>query len=230
MSIRFTEMSAPFSQELFQQLPIVGILRGLPATGLRSVVEAVCDGGLTNLEITMNTPGATDQIQVAREIASSALNIGAGTVTDLRMLDDALLAGASFIVTPTVVAPVIECCVQLKVPVFPGAFSPIEIMRAWELGATMVKVFPAEFLGPAYLRSLKAPLPHLKLMPTGGVDVATLDAYAKAGADAFGVGSPLFRVERIAAQDWEWLRNQCRAFAGAYRKTKQSLITADPVS
>jgi 2-dehydro-3-deoxyphosphogluconate aldolase / (4S)-4-hydroxy-2-oxoglutarate aldolase len=230
MSIRFTEMGTPFSQELFQQLPIVGILRGLPATGLRSIVEAVRDGGLTNLEITMNTPGATDQIQVAREVANHALNIGAGTVTDLRQLEEALSAGASFIVTPTVVAPVIERCVQLKVPVFSGAFSPTEIVRAWELGATMVKVFPAEFLGPAYLRSLKAPFPHLKLMPTGGVDVATLDAYAKAGADAFGVGSPLFRVERIAAQDWEWLRNQSRAFAEAYRKTKQSLITAGSVS
>ena len=88
----------------------------------------------------------------------------------------------------------------------------------------MVKLFPAEFLGPAYLRSLKAPLPHLKLMPTGGVDVVTLEAYAKAGADAYGAGSSLFQAERMAAQDWQWLRNQCRAFAGAYRKTKSSLI------
>jgi len=224
MSIRLSEMSTPFSQELFQQLPIVGILRGLPATSLRPVVEAVCDGGLTNLEITMNTPGVADQIQVVREIAGSALNLGAGTVTDLRLLEDALSAGASFIVTPTVAVPVIERCRQLQVPVFPGAFSPTEIVRAWELGATMVKIFPADFPGPAYLRSLKGPLPHLKLMPTGGVDVATLEAYAKAGADAYGVGSALFRAERMAAEDWEWLRNQCRAFAEAYRKTKQSFI------
>jgi len=223
-------MSTPFSQELFQRLPIVGILRGLPATQLRPVVEAVCEGGLTNLEITMNTPDAADQIQVAREIAGRALNLGAGTVTDLRLLEEALSAGAGFIVTPTVVAPVVERCRQLKVPVFPGAFSPTEIVRAWELGATMVKIFPAEFLGPAYLRSLKAPLPHLKLMPTGGVDLATLEAYAKAGADAFGVGSPLFRAERLAAHDWEWLRHQCRAFAEAYRNAKQSLITTDSVS
>jgi 2-dehydro-3-deoxyphosphogluconate aldolase/(4S)-4-hydroxy-2-oxoglutarate aldolase len=108
----------------------------------------------------------------------------------------------------------------LKVPIFPGAFSPTEIQHAWELGATMVKIFPADALGPGYLRSLKAPLPHLKLMPTGGVDATTLAAYAQAGADAFGVGSPLFRAERLAADDWEWLRNQCRAFAEAYRKTK----------
>src|SRR5471030_355070 len=213
-------MSAPFSTKLFEQLPIVGILRGLPAKKLRPVVEAVREGGLTNLEITMNTPGAVNQIRAAREIAGSALNIGAGTVTNLQSLDDALSAGASFIVTPTLMPAVIERCVRLKVPIFPGAFSPTEIQQAWELGATMVKIFPADTLGPGYLRSLKAPLPHLKLMPTGGVDVTTLSAYAQAGADAFGVGSPLFRAERIAADDWEWLRNQCRAFAEAYHKTK----------
>jgi 2-dehydro-3-deoxyphosphogluconate aldolase / (4S)-4-hydroxy-2-oxoglutarate aldolase len=215
-------MSTPFNQELFQQLPIVGILRGLPADRLRPVVEAVRDGGLTNLEITMNTPGAVDQIRAACEIAGGALNLGAGTVTSVQLLEEALAAGASFIVTPTVAVPVIERCGRLKVPVFPGAFSPTETQRAWGLGATMVKVSPAEFLGPAYVRSLKAPLPQVKLMPTGGVDVATLETYAKAGADAFGVGSPLFRAERIAAQDWEWVRNQCRAFSRAYQKTRQS--------
>jgi 2-dehydro-3-deoxyphosphogluconate aldolase/(4S)-4-hydroxy-2-oxoglutarate aldolase len=215
-------MSTPFSTKLFQQLPIVGILRGLPAEKLRPVVETVIVGGLTNLEITMNTPGAADQIRSALDIAGSSLNIGAGTVTSLQLLDEALAAGAGFVVTPTLVPAVIERCVQLKVPVFPGAFSPTEIQQAWEMGATMVKIFPADAFGPGYLRSLKAPLPHLKLMPTGGVDVTTLAAYAQAGADAFGVGSPLFRAERIAANDWEWLRNQCRAFAAAYLKSNQS--------
>lgn len=213
-------MSAPFSTQLFAQLPIVGILRGLPAEKLRPVVEAVLEGGLTNLEITMNTPGATEQIRAAREIAGQAANIGAGTVTSLALLEEALAAGAGFIVTPTLAPVIVERCLQLKTPVFPGAFSPTEVQEAWELGATMVKIFPADALGPAYLRSLKAPLPHLKLMPTGGVDVGTLAAYAQAGADAFGVGSPLFRAERIAANDWEWLRTQCRAFATAYSKAK----------
>jgi len=210
-------MSASFSIELFKQLPIVGILRGLPDAKLPPVVAAVRDGGLTNLEITMNTPGAADQIRAACAIAGPALNIGAGTVTDLGLLDEALAAGASFIVTPTLSAQVIERCVELKVPVFPGAFTPTEIARAWDLGATMVKVFPAEVLGPAYIRSVKAPLPHVRLMPTGGVDLSTLPAYVKAGADAFGVGSPLFRAERIAAEDWESVRQQCLALATAWR-------------
>src|SRR5436309_2421411 len=117
-------MSAEFSTELFAQLPIVGILRGLPAEMLEPVVEAACAGGLTNLEITMNTPGAAAQIRAARAIAGSALNIGAGTVTSLSLLTEALAAGASFIVTPTLSRPVIQQCVQLKVPVIPGAFSP----------------------------------------------------------------------------------------------------------
>jgi 2-dehydro-3-deoxyphosphogluconate aldolase/(4S)-4-hydroxy-2-oxoglutarate aldolase len=215
-------MSAPFSTELFQRLPIVGILRGLPPEKLRPVLEAVLEGGLANLEITMNTPGAADQICSAREIAGTAANIGAGTVTTLQLLEEALAAGAGFIVTPTIVPAVIARCAQLQTPVFPGAFSPTEIQQAWEMGATMVKIFPADALGPGYLRSLKAPLPHLKLMPTGGVDANNLEAYALAGADAFGVGSPLFRAERIAANDWEWLRGQCLALAAAWRKAKTS--------
>jgi 2-dehydro-3-deoxyphosphogluconate aldolase/(4S)-4-hydroxy-2-oxoglutarate aldolase len=213
----------PFSTKLFQQLPIVGILRGLPAERLRPIVEAVIEGGLTNLEITMNTPGAARQIRAALDIARGGLNIGAGTVTSAQLLDEALAAGAGFIVTPTVAPAVIQTCAHMQLPIFSGAFSPTEVQRAWELGATMVKIFPAGALGPSFLRSLKAPLPHVKLMPTGGVDLRTLAAYAEAGADAFGVGSPLFDAERLAANDWAWLRNQCAAFAAAYLKAKSSV-------
>ncbi len=210
-------MTTAFSTALFQQLPMVGILRGLGAENLQPVVDAVCAGGLTNLEVTMNTAGAVDQIRAARRLAGTALNIGAGTVTDLTLLEQALEAGASFIVTPTVADAVIQRCVQLQVPVFPGAFSPAEIVRAWEMGATMVKVFPADVLGPGYLRALKGPFPQVRLLPTGGVDVSTLASYLKAGADGFGIGSPLFRPERVAAQDWIWIRQQCRALIEAYR-------------
>jgi 2-dehydro-3-deoxyphosphogluconate aldolase / (4S)-4-hydroxy-2-oxoglutarate aldolase len=212
---------ASFSTGLFEALPIVGILRGLPAHALRPVIEAVREGGLANLEITMNTPGAAEQIRAACDMAGPNLNIGAGTVTGLRILDEARSAGASFIVTPTLAPVVIERCLQDHVPVFPGALAPTEIQRAWELGATVVKVFPADVLGLGYFKRLKECLPHVRLMPTGGVDVNTLADYAKAGAAAFGVGTPLFRPDRIAAQDWDWLRNQCRAFAEAYRAAQQ---------
>jgi 2-dehydro-3-deoxyphosphogluconate aldolase/(4S)-4-hydroxy-2-oxoglutarate aldolase len=145
--------------------------------------------------------------------------IGAGTVLNLELLQRALAAGATFIVTPVVNVEVIEECVRRKIPVFPGAYSPTEIMRAWELGATMVKVFPAETLGPSYVKAIKAPLPQVKLMPTGGVDLKTLGAYKKAGADGFGVGGPLFDRARVEAGDWNWIETQCRAFVKAYNSS-----------
>ncbi len=209
-------MNKTFSWDLFNRLPVVGILRGFDHEQLVKIVEAARRGGLTNLEITMNTPGAAEQIQQATAQAGSAMNIGAGTVLSFEDLEQALAAGASFIVTPVVNEAVIRRCKELDAPVFPGAFTPTEIVHAWELGAPMVKVFPAEVLGPAFIKAVKAPLPHMKLMPTGGVDLSTLPDYLRAGADAFGVGSPLFKRERIAAGDYTWVAEQCRAFVEAY--------------
>jgi 2-dehydro-3-deoxyphosphogluconate aldolase/(4S)-4-hydroxy-2-oxoglutarate aldolase len=93
-----------------------------------------------------------------------------------------------------------------------------EVVRAWDLGAMMVKIFPAESVGPNYIRALKAPLPHIKLLPTGGVDLETLPAFLKAGADGFGIGSPLFNRQRVESGDWTWVEAQCRAFAEAHRR------------
>jgi 2-dehydro-3-deoxyphosphogluconate aldolase/(4S)-4-hydroxy-2-oxoglutarate aldolase len=214
-------MRADFSIRLFHQAPIVGILRGLAADKIRPVVAAAGEGGLTNLEITMNTAGAAAQIRAARQVGGKDMNIGAGTVTTLALLDAALKSGASFIVTPIVVPHVIQRCVVLGVPVFPGALTPTEIAQAWDMGATMVKIFPADAFGPQYLRSLKGPLPQVRLMPTGGVDRKTLAAYAQAGADAYGIGTPLFRPERMAANDWPWLRKECAAFVSTLNAVKK---------
>jgi 2-dehydro-3-deoxyphosphogluconate aldolase/(4S)-4-hydroxy-2-oxoglutarate aldolase len=210
-------MSGQFSQQKFQELPIIGILRGFSMPQLQQIVSASLRGGLKNVEITMNTRDAAEQIREAIALAGKEMNIGAGTVLNGKLLDEALAAGASFIVTPTVQAEVIAECVRQKIPIFPGAFTPTEILRAWELGATMVKIFPAETLGPAYIRAVKAPLPHIKLLPTGGVDLKTLPAFRKAGAEAFGIGSPLFDKTRIESADWPWVEAQCRAFVKAYQ-------------
>jgi 2-dehydro-3-deoxyphosphogluconate aldolase/(4S)-4-hydroxy-2-oxoglutarate aldolase len=206
-------MSAP---EAILQLPIIGILRGFNRIQLRKIIPAVIRGGLTNLEITMNTGGAAEQIREAVELAEGALNIGAGTVTSAKLLDEALDAKASFIVTPMYLPEVIAECVLRSIPVFPGALSPTEIYSAWEIGATMVKIFPAEPGGPSLIRSLKAPFPKIKLLPTGGVDLQTLPAFIKAGADGFGIGSPIFNRDRIEAEDWDWLAGRCRAFVESY--------------
>ena len=211
-------MNGSFSVKLFQELPVVGILRGFKTDLLADIVGAAIRGGLRNLEITMNTPDAARQIQDAIALAEGRLNVGAGTVINGQRLDEALAVGASFVVTPTVDPQIIGECVERKVPVFPGALSPTEVVSAWELGATIVKIFPAETLGPGYIRALKASLPHIKLMPTGGVDLKTLPAFLEAGADGFGVGSPLFDRDRIESRDWSWLESQCRAFAETYRQ------------
>ena len=217
-------MSAPFSQALFQELPIVGILRGFTLGQMTEIVRAAVRGGLTNIEITMNSPDAARQLREAVAVVEGRLNIGAGTVINLELLDQALEAGAAFVVTPTVEPKVVTECVKRKIPVFPGAFTPTEIVRAWELGAMMVKIFPAESVGPGYIRALKAPLPHIKLLPTGGVDLKTLPDFLKAGADGFGIGSPLFDRKRVESCDWTWLEAQCRAFGEAYRQAVERTV------
>src|SRR5205823_2036101 len=152
------------------------------------IVRAGIRGGLRNLEITMGSPQTPEQIREVCASAGERMCVGAGTVLNVELLEQALAAGASFIVTPIVNVDVIEECVRRKIPVFPGAYTPTEILRAWELGATMVKVFPADTLGPGYIKAVKAPLPQVKLMPTGGVDLKTLPSFIKAGADGFGIG------------------------------------------
>lgn len=206
----------PFRTEWFQELPVVGILRGFESDTTCRMIAAALDGGLRNVEITMNSPGAADQIRRAVDAFGSRSNIGAGTVTSPAALEQALLAGASFIVTPLVIPEVIRECVRIGVPVMPGAMSPTEIVSSWELGATVVKVFPADGLGPAYLRSLRGPLPQIPLMPTGGVTVDSLPGFRSAGAAAFGVGTPLFDPARASVGDWSWFRTQAERFVTAW--------------
>ena len=210
-------MPTSFNDALFRQMPVVGILRFFPREHVEKLVPAVLAGGVCNLEVTMNSAGAEDLIRVAHELVGDRGNIGAGTVTTLDELHRALGAGASFIVTPILVPEVIRACVALGVPVMPGAMTPTEIFTAWELGATLVKVFPADSLGPGFIKAVKAPLPQIRLMPTGGVTAETLPAFQQAGADAFGVGGPLFDPRQAAAGNWDWFQQQASRFAVAYR-------------
>ena len=205
-----------FNDALFKKLPVVGILRFFKRAEVEKLVPASIEGGLCNVEVTMNTAGAEDLIRLTVDLMGGKGNVGAGTVTTIETLDKALKAGATFIVTPAVVPDVIQACVQRKIPVMPGAMTPTEILGAWRLGATMVKVFPADQLGPGHIKAVKAPFPEIPLMPTGGVTVETLPAFKKAGADAFGVGGPLFDPKQVAAGNWGWFREQAARFAQAY--------------
>jgi 2-dehydro-3-deoxyphosphogluconate aldolase/(4S)-4-hydroxy-2-oxoglutarate aldolase len=213
-------MNTEFNEELFKELPVVAILRFFTSAEVEKLVPASMAGGLRNLEVTMNTPGAAEIIRLTCKLVGKQGNVGAGTVTTLEELDVALTAGASFIVTPAVLPEVIQACVQRKVPVMPGAMTPTEVLMAWRLGAKLVKIFPADQLGPAHLKALKAPFPQIPLMPTGGVTVETLPDFKKAGADAFGVGGSLFDPKQVAAGNWSFFREQASRFAHAYRETK----------
>jgi 2-dehydro-3-deoxyphosphogluconate aldolase/(4S)-4-hydroxy-2-oxoglutarate aldolase len=196
----------PFSQALFKKAPIVGIIRNVSLEDVRHILPIFREAGLTTIEITMNTPGAEDIIRYAIEEESEGLNIGAGTVCTKDELENALEAGAQFIVTPVINKKIIKSCVKQGVPIFPGGYTPTELFNAWTWGATMVKIYPATALGPAYIKDLKAPLNKLKVMPTGGVSLENMDQFLKAGADGLGIGSQLFDKKMIQDKNWPGLK------------------------
>ena len=201
-----------FSWELFQKVPIVGIVRNLSLEDLIQILPIFREAGLTTIEITMNTPGAEEMIAYALEKESDGLNIGAGTVCTKEDLSLALDAGAQFIVTPIINKKVIKSCVKKGIPVFPGAFTPTEIYNAWTLGADMVKIYPATSLGPEYIKDLKAPMNQLKLLPTGGVSLDNMSDFIKAGANGLGIGGQLFDKKLIQEKNWEGLKVHFQQF------------------
>ena len=207
------QSTKPFSWDLFNKAPIVGIIRGLSFEDVRHIIPRYREAGLTTLEITMNTPDAEAIIGYAIQNESTGLNIGAGTVCTLADLDRALAAGAQFIVTPILNKKVVKASVAKGIPVFPGAFTPTEIYAAWSLGASMVKVYPATSLGPDYIKDVKAPLNQVKLLPTGGISLSNMNAYLNAGADGLGVGSSLFDKTLIQQKDWTTLTDHFRKFS-----------------
>jgi|SRR5690554_1767935 len=210
-------MNHPFSKERFDSMPLVGILRGFPANQMEKLAELYANAGLTTLEITMNTEGATQTIASLVKAVGDKLNVGAGTVCSLDDLDQALEAGAQFIVTPVIDEEVIKKCVSLNIPIFPGAYTPSEIYKAWSLGATMVKVFPASKLGPDYIKEVLAPLNKIQLLPTGGISLDNMEAFIRAGARGFGIGSALVPKPLVEREEWEALSQHFNRFVTIYK-------------
>jgi 2-dehydro-3-deoxyphosphogluconate aldolase/(4S)-4-hydroxy-2-oxoglutarate aldolase len=197
-------MSTPRSDitASLQASGIVGIIRMKDASKLREVVAALVAGGMRALEVTMTTPGAIDLIQAIAPTLPAEFLLGAGTVTDADTVSRVVDAGARFVVSPVFRRSVIDACHRHDIPAIPGCFSPTEILDAWEAGADLIKVFPATALGPPYIRDLLAPLPHLKLMPTGGVTVDNAGDWIRAGAVAVGLGSALLDPKAISTGDF----------------------------
>ena len=208
-----------FSWTKFEEAPVVGIVRNIKADDFEKILPLYIQAGFSTIEVTMNTVGAESMIRKAKTVYGDSIHVGAGTVCDMMGLQKALDAGADFIVTPIVVNDVIEKCVAIDVPIFPGAFTPTEIFQAWSLGASMIKVFPAFQLGPAFIQAVKAPFPQIKLMPTGGVGSEDLLSYKNAGADAFGIGSPLFPNKLIASSNEIDMLNHFTNFMNALKQS-----------
>jgi len=196
---------ASFSWDLYHKTPIVGIIRGLSLDTIIKIAEAYQSAGFHTLEVTMNTNAVTDIIKALRSEFSS-LNIGAGTVCTSKDLENALEAGAQFIVTPVIVEEVIKGAVENKTPIFPGAFTPSEIYKAWSLGATAVKVFPATQLGVQYMKDVSAPLDEIKLVPTGGVSIENIKAFFEAGVYGVGMGNSLFNKDLVTEKKFDALQ------------------------
>ena len=189
---------------------VVGIIRMQDPAALGQVVEALARGGLKALEVTMTVPRAIELIaQIAPSLPDDFL-LGAGTVVDADTAHRAAEAGAQFLVSPVLRPEVIQAAHEDGIPVMPGCFTPTEILTAWDLGADVVKVFPATSVGPGYLKDIRGPLPHVKLMPTGGVSIDNVGEWLKAGAVAVGVGSALVDTKAIAAKQFDVLEANAR--------------------
>jgi 2-dehydro-3-deoxyphosphogluconate aldolase/(4S)-4-hydroxy-2-oxoglutarate aldolase len=211
-------MREAFSWEAFNKMPLVGILRNMPSESLEEIAKCMIKAGISTMEITFNSPGALVSIRKMVDTYGDKLNIGAGTVCNLNEMHQALDAGAQFIVMPISDDDVVNYCVIHKIPVFPGAYTPTEIYRAWQMGATMVKVFPAGALGPSYIKDVLAPLNEIKLMPTGGVTLENLGDYFKAGASGVGLGTGLTPKNLVMEKDWKGLEKLMSNFVRMYNK------------
>lgn len=188
----------------------VAVIR-LPDSNLyEPVAEAIYEGGIRVSEITMTVPNALELIKKAVANSPDDAIIGVGSVTNAEMTEQAVEAGAKFVVSPIMTKEIIDKANELDVPVMPGAFTPTEIQQAWDWGADIIKVFPANILGMDFFKAVKAPLPHLKLMPTGGVSLTNGGEWIKAGACAVGVGSAILNKEAIKRGDFDTIKNNAK--------------------
>jgi 2-dehydro-3-deoxyphosphogluconate aldolase / (4S)-4-hydroxy-2-oxoglutarate aldolase len=190
---------------------IIAVVRARRQEQVLPLSEALLAGGVNAIEITMSTPGAIEAIRQARQKLGARAVIGVGTVLDVETCSAALEAGAEFVVSPilrTELAPIVHAADR---PIMLGAYTPTEAQRAHEAGADFIKIFPADGLGPNYIKALRAPLPHLRIVPTGGVDLTTAADFLKAGCAALGVGSSLLSADILREENWDQLTRAARA-------------------
>jgi 2-dehydro-3-deoxyphosphogluconate aldolase/(4S)-4-hydroxy-2-oxoglutarate aldolase len=200
---------------------LVAIVRLDDLSSAIAVTEALLRGGVRSVEFTFTNPRAGRVIEEVRAALEGRASIGAGTVLDPETARTAILAGAEFVVTPTLNTAVIELCNRYAIPTVIGAFTPTEMLTAWEAGASYVKVFPATVGGPQYLKDVRGPLPQLKLIPTGGVSLDNAADFIRAGAAAIAVGSNLVDARTVADGRWEVLEERARLFSEVVQGARQ---------
>ena len=193
-----------------QRLGVVAVIRMKDAAKLRRVVDAIAEGGVRAIEVTMTVPGAVDLIATLARALPADILLGAGTVTDAATARAVIDAGARYVVSPVFRRAVITACHDRGVAVAPGCFTPTEILDAHDAGADIVKVFPATALGPQFIKDVRAPLPQVRLMPTGGVSLDNAGEWIRAGAIAVGVGSALLDTKAIEDGRFEILTSNAR--------------------
>lgn len=205
--------------ELLEIGGIVPVVRLPDLSRAADMARALLEGGVTALELTMTSPGALEALDLLHQeipaFSNGAAALGMGSVLNPEIAASAIARGAQFIVAPVLDLPTLGLCVERNIPAMPGAFTPTEIQTAWTAGAAVVKVFPATKLGPGYFKDLLAPLPHLKLLPTGGVDLENCGDFIRAGAVTVGVGSVLVRKEWVESGNWAALTQMAVSFAAA---------------
>jgi len=211
-------------EQVLQRIHEVGlipVLRAQSATEALQLADAIAAGGLPVLEVTMTVPGAVDVIRQIVEHSGDRILVGAGTVMDPETAQACMLAGARFIVSPSLNLKTIEICRLRGIAVFPGALTPTEVVTAWDAGADAVKVFPCSAVGGAkYLKALKAPLPQIELIPTGGVSLATAAEFLAAGAFALGVGGDLVDKAAIARGEPELITRNAEKYLAIVRAAR----------
>lgn len=201
---------------------IVAVVRAERGDQLVDVAEALLAGGVEVIEVTFTVPAAHKVIERVAERLGDRIVLGAGTVLDPETARIAILSGAHYVVAPNVNRQVIELCRRYSKPVMPGALTPTEVIAAWEAGADVVKVFPCDFFGPKYLKALHGPLPHIRLMPTGGVNLQTAIEFLKAGACALGVGTSLVDNKTVAAGRFDEIESLARQFVQIVKQFRAS--------
>ncbi len=199
---------------------VIAVLRAPSGEALLDVAEALLAGGVEAIEVTFTVPKAHRVLEHVADRLGDKIVLGAGTVLDAQTARTALLAGAEFIVGPTVNPDMIQLCRRYDKAVMPGAFTPTEVLTAWEAGADIVKIFPSDVTGPKYLKALRGPLPQVRMMPTGGVNLQTAADFLKAGACALGVGGALVEPKALADRNMQRIQSLAHQFVEIVKQTR----------